>query len=72
MKAVIRRTAEEICRSDEWRADVLDDPDVLGVEAFATLGITVRTLVKTTPGRQWALQRALREAVKSALDAAGI
>ncbi len=72
VKAVIRRTATEMCESDDWRSDVLDEPDVLGVEAFASLGITVRTLVKTTPGRQWALQRALREAVKSALDAAGI
>lgn len=72
VKAVILRTANEICESEEWRSDVLEAPDVLGVEAFASLGVTVRTLIKTTPGRQWALQRALREAIKAALDAAGI
>ena len=29
-------------------------------------------VVKTAPGAQWALQRALREALKSAFDDAGI
>ena len=72
VKEVILRTATEICASDEWRDDVLEPPDLLGVEAFATIGVTVRTLIKTTPGKQWALQRALRESVKSALDDAGI
>ena len=52
--------------------DVLEPPDLLGVEAFASVGVTVRTLVKTTAGKQWALQRALREAIKEALDEAGI
>jgi len=72
VKAVILRSATDMCESDEWRADVLEPPDLLGVEAFASIGITVRTLVKTTPGKQWALQRALREGIKSALDEAGI
>ncbi len=72
VKAVILRTATIMCDSDEWRDDVLEPPDLLGVEAFASIGVTVRTLVKTTPGKQWALQRALRESIKSALDEAGI
>jgi small-conductance mechanosensitive channel len=72
VKAVILRTATEMCESDAWRDDVLEPPDLLGVEAFATIGVTVRTLVKTTPGKQYALQRALRESIKSALDDAGI
>ena len=72
VKAVILRSATDMCESDEWRADVLEPPDLLGVEAFASIGITVRTLVKTRPGKQWALQRALREGIKSALDEAGI
>ena len=56
---MILRTATDVCESDEWRDDVLEPPDLLGVEAFASIGVTVRTSVKTTPGKQWALQRAL-------------
>lgn len=69
---VILRTASEVCAADPWKDQVLEPPDLLGVEAFATLGVTVRIVVKTAAGTQWALQRALREAIKAALDAAGI
>jgi len=31
--------------------------------------VTLRLVVKSTPGRQWVLQRALREAIKQELDA---
>jgi small conductance mechanosensitive channel len=45
---------------------------VLGVEALAADGITIRVTIKVQPGAQWGLQRALREALKAALDDAGI
>ena len=69
---MILRTAGEVCASDAWKDQVLEPPNLLGVEAFAAIGVTVRIVVKTTAGGQWALQRALREAIKAALDAAGI
>jgi small-conductance mechanosensitive channel len=65
-------TAREVCGSEEWTADVLEEPMVLGVEALGADGITMRMIVKTTPGSQWALQRQLREALKSSFDEAGI
>lgn len=72
VQSVILQTALDVCNSEAWRDDILEPPELLGVEAFGTIGVTVRTTVKTTPGRQWALQRGLREAIKAALDAAGI
>ena len=71
-QTVILQTANGVCESAAWKDQVLEPPDLLGVEAFATIGITVRIVVKTAAGTQWALQRALREAIKAALDAAGI
>ena len=71
-QTVILRTANELCESADWKDQVLEPPDLLGVEAFATIGVTVRIVVKTEAGTQWALQRALREAIKAALDVAGI
>ena len=58
--------------SDEWSDVVLDPPQVLGVEALGADGITIRLTIKVEPGAQWGLQRALREALKAALDDAGI
>ncbi len=72
VRTLVKATAIEVCTSEEWSSDVLDEPDVLGVEMLGADGITVRMVVKTAPGAQWALQRALREALKSAFEAADI
>ncbi len=65
-------TANEVCGAADWAEDVLDEPTVLGVEALGADGITMRMIITTTPGSQWALQRRLREALKRSFDDAGI
>lgn len=72
VRTIVRDTAIAVCTSDEWSGEVLEEPDVLGVETLGADGITVRMIVKTAPGIQWALQRALREALKAAFDDADI
>lgn len=72
VRTAIASAVDAVCTSDEWKASVIEAPQVLGVEAFGADGITVRVTVKTTPGAQWRLQRELREVIKQALDSAGI
>jgi moderate conductance mechanosensitive channel len=64
--------ANRLCDQPEYVADVLERPRVLGVESVRADGVTLRLVVKSTPGRQWTLQRALREAIKQELDTSGI
>ena len=71
-RAAIVARAGEVCARDEWAGSVIEEPTLLGVEALGADGITIRLTVKTEPGTQWALQRALREEIKSALDDAGV
>ena len=71
-KNLMLSTATEVCTSKQWSPDVLDEPIVLGVESLGADGITLRMIVKTSPGSQWALQRELREALKASYDNAGI
>jgi moderate conductance mechanosensitive channel len=71
-KNLMLSTALEVCASEKWSPDVLEDPIVLGVETLGADGITLRMIVKTSPGSQWALQRELREALKASYDNAGI
>lgn len=71
-RSVIIDCVERVCSSDDWSDSVIESPELLGVEALGADGITVRVTVKTKPGSQWALQRELRAALKSALDDAGI
>jgi small conductance mechanosensitive channel len=71
-KKLMLSTATDVCASEQWSPDVIDEPIVLGVETLGADGVTLRMIVKTSPGSQWALQRELREALKASYDAAGI
>jgi small conductance mechanosensitive channel len=52
--------------------DVLEPPEVLGVDKVTPENITLRLTVKVRAGRQWAVQRALRARIIPALEEAGI
>lgn len=56
----------------ELAADVLEPPTMVGVQSVTADTVTVRLTVKTRPGRQWAVQRALLLAILRAYDEAGI
>ncbi len=70
--AVILDCANDLVATEEWAPVVLDEPQLLGVETLGADGITIRMTVKVEPGSQWGLQRALRQALKVALDDAQI
>jgi small-conductance mechanosensitive channel len=69
-RAAIKEVADEVWR--EFRSDVLEEPEVWGVEALGASGIAIRLVVKTRPSEQWRIGRILRERVKERFDAAGI
>ena len=69
---VMRRVAEETWRDPEWAEDILEQPEVWGVENLGTDGMTIRLVAKTKPLRQWAVGREIRRRVKAAFDAEGI
>ena len=71
-RRVVLDAAQQVCESDAFAADVLAAPELLGVESMGPDGVTLRLLVKTSPGVQFRLQRALREAIKLALDESGV
>ncbi|HUF97091.1 MAG TPA: mechanosensitive ion channel family protein [Ilumatobacter sp.] len=71
-RELLHRAADELCSSERFSDKVLESPEVLGVEALGVDGVTLRLIVKVLPGTQFDLQRALREHVKAAFDAASI
>ncbi len=52
--------------------DIIDKPEVWGVEALAASAIVIRLVVKTRPSEQWRISRELRERIKAGFDRAGI
>ncbi len=69
---ILGRVADEVATTEPSSEDVLEPPEVLGVEKVTTDGITLRATVKVRPGRQFAVQRALRVKVMAAFEEADI
>jgi small conductance mechanosensitive channel len=69
---VMRETAGEMRREAPFDGYILDDLEMLGVEAFADSAVVLRVRLKTLPGRQWPVMREFRRRIKIAFDRAGI
>jgi small conductance mechanosensitive channel len=72
VRGIVLEVATEVCERDDQREVVLEPPEVLGVEALALDGVILRLVIKTEPGAQEKLTRALRLALKDRFDAEGV
>jgi small conductance mechanosensitive channel len=72
VQQVIGETAAEIARDPAWSHEILESPEVWGVEALTPGAVTIRLVVKTRPASQFGVMRELRLRLKRALDDAGI
>lgn len=68
---VLMAAASTATSSELLRENVLEPPEMLGVESVTPEGIQLRLTVKVRPGKQWAVQRALRGQLLAALEEAG-
>jgi small conductance mechanosensitive channel len=69
---VLRTTAERMSGDTEWMTQILETPEVWGVESFGADGIAIRMVIKTKPGAQFNVTRELRRRIKYAFDEEGI
>ena len=70
--AVIKRVLDEIWSEATEDATIIEEPVVLGVDAFGPDAITIAASVKTEPAEQWAVARVIRARIKRAFDEEGI
>ncbi|MFF0146951.1 small conductance mechanosensitive channel [Amycolatopsis sulphurea] len=68
---VLAEAATKAAESEALAALVLEPPEMLGVEKVTPESIQLRLTVKVRPGKQWAVQRALRGQLLRALEDAG-
>ncbi|HEX7167819.1 MAG TPA: mechanosensitive ion channel family protein [Acidimicrobiales bacterium] len=69
---VIESCAMEMVDDDAWSGEILDAPEVWGVEDLGPDGVVIRVSVKTRPASQWRVARELRARLKLALENAAI
>ncbi len=72
VRSVISETASEFVEDERWAVDVLEPPEVWGIEAFTSDGYVVRLVLKTRPASQFGVMRELRARLKVAFDEAGV
>jgi small-conductance mechanosensitive channel len=72
VRRALERVAAEAKEDPELGRNLYARPQVLGVEVLGDYDVTWRMIAETKPGRQFEIERALRERVKVAFDADGI
>lgn len=72
VRSVLKEVAHEVWEDSEYSADILEEPEVWGVERWDPDGVIVRVVLKTAPLQQWSVAREMRERIKDRFDAEGI
>ncbi|WP_076487973.1 mechanosensitive ion channel family protein [Alkalispirochaeta americana] len=70
--SVMRRVAADLRKDEVLGPDILEDMEVMGVDAFAESAVVIKARIKTRPIRQWAVGREYRRRLKYAFDREGI
>jgi moderate conductance mechanosensitive channel len=66
---VLQQVCDRIAAEDE---NLVDGPNVIGVQALGESDVVIRVIGKTKNMEQWGVERKLRKALKEALDQNGI
>jgi small conductance mechanosensitive channel len=69
---VLTVLANEMRQDPNYGLMILEDPQMLGVDALAEFGMVVKFCLKTRPLRQWEIKRELLRRIKKRFDELGI
>jgi small conductance mechanosensitive channel len=71
-RQVIKAVADQVWRDHPENATIIEEPEIWGVEMFGESSISIRLVVKTEPGEQWATGREIRGRLIKAFAREGI
>ncbi len=72
VRQAVKDEAEAFAADEEWAPQVLEPPEMMGVQAMDANAVTVRLMVKTAPRQQYAVARELRGRISERLRREGI
>ena len=70
--SVFRDEAARFVADPGWQRKFDGEPEIAGVNGLNESAVTIRTLLRTHPGQQWAVEREFRRRIKNRLDREGI
>ncbi|GAA2360445.1 mechanosensitive ion channel [Saccharopolyspora halophila] len=71
-KTSMEAALNEFAADPEFESQILEQPQVNGVVGIGNGAVTMRVIIKTKPGAQWAIGRAARAQLKHRFDQEGI
>jgi moderate conductance mechanosensitive channel len=69
---VIQAVGDALSQDPLWQNEVVEPPEVLGIDELSSNGVTIRVWIKTQPLQQWKVGREFRKRLKIALDESDI
>ena len=69
---VIKRVADSVWNDAGWHGEILEEPEVWGVERLGPDAIVIRLVVKTKPSEQFTVMRELRRRLLEAFAVEGV
>jgi small-conductance mechanosensitive channel len=69
---VIKRVADSVWNDTDWHGEILEEPEVWGVERLGPDAIVIRLVVKTKPSEQFTVMRELRRRLLEAFAVEGV
>ncbi len=72
VKHVLQDVADSMWEDEEFRGQIIEKPEVWGVQDLGPDAVIVRVTMKTAPLEQWAVAREMRQRVKARFDYEGI
>ncbi len=72
VRRVLMEVAHDLWDDEDFKGQIIEEPEVWGVQDLGADGVTVRVTLKTAPLEQWAIAREMRQRIKSRFDYEGI
>ncbi|REK06855.1 MAG: mechanosensitive ion channel family protein [Planctomycetota bacterium] len=69
---LLNKLAADLRRDDGFRLLILDDPVMLGVDAFGDSAVVIKFYIQTRPLQQWTVKREMLRRIKNEFDRQGI
>lgn len=69
---ILHDVLQALAQDQAWAPDIIETPSVAGVENVTERSVDIRIMIKTRPGKQWAVAREARLRIKKRFDELGI
>ena len=72
VRRVLQEIAHDLWDDEDFKGQIIEEPEVWGVQELAPDGVLVRVTLKTAPLEQWAIAREMRQRIKARFEFEGI